>query len=1638
MDQNTPRKSGGKKYWWAGGIVCLLAVAGLLAGWIYVSGYRVWTDGRDIVSPVSTANVRQVLWSTPEPMAAEFNTPGDEYEICLSSDSNELYFVRGRPGQGADIFTSRRTHNKWSQPLRLDAVNSKYDELGPRLSADGRLLLFYSNRPGGIGGYDVWVALRTDGVWGKPVNLGPNVNSTHNEYGPSITADNRTLYFASNRKAAERMGKRIQWRATIRQGQLGDYDLFSTEVDFSEIPLPTTATSQPTTAPTAGLKIRAEQALELQGVNTPHNEGTPCVSPWGDFLYFASNRPGGQGGFDLYRARIADGRCLRLENLGAEVNTAGNETDPQLTKGGFMLYFSSDRDGGEEGTYDLYTSESHEVYASRVGRGLPTLGWSIWVLLASLALLIPLMLFLRAGGYKHLSMLQKCFVVALLLHLVLTLLLSLAQVSQEIFQYVVDKPAEVELDDSADKQLEEKVQIRHQLADLAPAAPSETEVARLDTEFQPVQEVKRLDMNVPEAQRKPVEYISEPDKPKDEPKITPEQVATPTPTVHMSELAIKLNPPEVKIRSDEAKPRTASTPTSAKQARQPSAIVKTTRPDATHLPTETTKTVSDTLAHVAEVSRPVGDAQRRDYTPAPKLTEMSIALAAPKRSGNPIKEAPSSSATTVNVAEPTGAERKRVAASAAKAGSARIKTPTVQADSDSLMAESGPSRAERPVGDAVARADIPTPKVVGVAMNLSGPKINPSKVKAAHEPTDTASADKPAGSSRAAASTPTSTAGSAKLAVPSSEPTGKSLAMTGSPAKIARPLGKVSPRAALPAPAVVAVVVSPSSPKIKAAAKQVEARPQTASTPPSANQARQRSAIVKTTRPDATRLPTETTKTVPDTLAHVADVARPVGDAQRRDYTPTPRLAEMSIAMAAPTRSSNPIKEAPSAGATTVNVVEPAGAERKQVAASAAKAGSARIKTPTVQADSDSLMAESGPARAERPVGDAVARADIPTPKVVDVAMNLSGPKIKPSKVKAAREPTGAASADKPAGSSRATASKPTSTAGSAKLAVPSSEPTGKSLAMTGSPAKIARPLGKVSPQAALPAPAIAAVAVSPSSPKIKAATKQTEASPASAAVASLKSVRTGPVRSTAPTSKADLARLSTPTARSSEHSLASAITVTHQVAKASEVSVSVNVPLPNNAPKLGLPTPPASVAVVRAEAAVGKVATEVTTAGIGKIAAADKPPAGLPQAIRAETRAHKPSIVSVVKNAAADRPGRTAYTPQADLARPLVAIGPMGGKLGPPESAKPEVLFHRKFEQRQRLLKDMGGTKASEAAVARALLYLSRTQEKDGAWGTITGNFRKHKHKRQDTDVALTGLSALCFLAGDHTPSKDGPYRDTVTKAVDFLIEQQRKDGSMWTRGGRMYGHAIATLALSEAAIMTNDPKYRNAAIKGARFIIKAQTRSHGGWRYEPRKDGDTSVVGWCVMALYSVKQMGMEIPPETFKGAIRWLDRVSCGRTKILCGYTGPSPKPAMSAEGAFSRILLGQKLSDAQQKELAAYLDANKKATAGNFYLAYYASLAMMQIGGEAWQRWNPQMRERLVALQTRGGSNDGAWTTQTTYRRNAGIVYTTTMATLTLEVYYRYLPMLGASFDGASDPGGKPYAPKGPKPRSKKRR
>ena len=125
----------------------------------------------------------------------------DAYEPRFSVDGLTLYFVRGKAGDNADIYFSERSFVGWSEPEPLVSINSTYDDLGPEPSQDGQSLYFYSDRPGGQGGYDIWVAHRRgDGSgFSVPINLGPRVNSEFNDYGPAVTPKTDLLYFSSNR-----------------------------------------------------------------------------------------------------------------------------------------------------------------------------------------------------------------------------------------------------------------------------------------------------------------------------------------------------------------------------------------------------------------------------------------------------------------------------------------------------------------------------------------------------------------------------------------------------------------------------------------------------------------------------------------------------------------------------------------------------------------------------------------------------------------------------------------------------------------------------------------------------------------------------------------------------------------------------------------------------------------------------------------------------------------------------------------------------------------------------------------------------------------------------------------------------------------------------------------------------------------------------------------------------------------------------------------------------------------------------------------------------------------------------------------------------------------------------------------------
>ena len=452
--------------WWAALLLVIVPLA-----WLSLPATtRFYTDAETIKEPREDAQPRDILWQPPRLMDFGISLPDDLYEPRLSADGLTLYFVRGKAGGGgeghADLVVSRRSFEGWSPPVPIPGVNSDADDLGPEISPDGQTLYFYSNRDGGFGGYDLWVARRAiEGApFETPENLGPHINSPFNEYGPAVSGDGATLYFASNRprSADEEIPDAPAWSATLREDLFQrTYDLYAAALNADD---PITATP-------------------LTLLNTAANEGSPAISPSGDFLYFSSDRSDGRGGFDLYRARRLRGTLTEVINLGSAINTRANELDPALSLGGFALHFSSDRRADDGGAappaYQLFQSMSREVFVD-AETSRAAINWAdVWsalapnLLWALLALLMVLLLVatLRAARDRRLSLIARCLLASLALHTLLMLWFTVWHVSATLAG-LGNKKGEIRVALASSGSSALHTQIRGDLATVADAGAS--------------------------------------------------------------------------------------------------------------------------------------------------------------------------------------------------------------------------------------------------------------------------------------------------------------------------------------------------------------------------------------------------------------------------------------------------------------------------------------------------------------------------------------------------------------------------------------------------------------------------------------------------------------------------------------------------------------------------------------------------------------------------------------------------------------------------------------------------------------------------------------------------------------------------------------------------------------------------------------------------------------------------------------------------------------------------------------------------------------------------------------------------------------------------------------------------------------
>jgi hypothetical protein len=374
---------------------------------------------------------------------------------------------------------------------------------------------------------------------------------------------------------------------------------------------------------------------------------------------------------------------------------------------------------------------------------------------------------------------------------------------------------------------------------------------------------------------------------------------------------------------------------------------------------------------------------------------------------------------------------------------------------------------------------------------------------------------------------------------------------------------------------------------------------------------------------------------------------------------------------------------------------------------------------------------------------------------------------------------------------------------------------------------------------------------------------------------------------------------------------------------------------------------------------------------------------------------------------------------PKAELAQ---AMGAFSG----------QALSGRGAAARKRMVEEAGGSAGSEAAVAAALRWFANHQLPDGGWhvnhqpGQCEGRC-PNPGDRADCRMGATGLALLPMLGAGQT-HMEGDYMEVVKGGLAYLIRSMKiKDqrGSL-VDGGNYYSHGLAAIALCEAYAMTQDPELAVPAQLTINEIVYAQDPVGGGWRYAPRSPGDTSVAGWCLMALKSGHMAGLSVPPITVQKAIHFFESVTAEdgfkhRYQLIPDSFEPPPpgeepkfnySRSTSAAGILSRMYLGWKKEEPNLEAAVKWLGKEGPWIDGkstNLYFNYYATQVMRHYGDKPWEKWNGKMRDYLVNSQVKIGHADGSWYFGGNHDEAGGRLFTTSLATMILEVYYRHLPL-----------------------------
>jgi len=272
---------------------------------------------------------------SPVNMGPAINSDLWEYFPAITVDQGFFIFTRRMPdeylpeGFQEDLYESFKVNEEWTKAVSLSYLNTPHNNEGaPTLSADGNLLIYASEKPGGYGSVDLYYSIKYHNTWQPGKNLGSPVNTANWESQPCLSSDGRSLYFVRGNK----------------HGEAKSLDIYLTQLSDT------------------GTWSRPQRLSDT--INTRVADSYPFIAADNQTLYFCSAGHPGFGGLDIFMSRrLPNGRWGIPKNLGYPINSSKDESSIMVNPNGQVAYFSSNRPGGYGGQ-DLYSFSLYDSIQS--------------------------------------------------------------------------------------------------------------------------------------------------------------------------------------------------------------------------------------------------------------------------------------------------------------------------------------------------------------------------------------------------------------------------------------------------------------------------------------------------------------------------------------------------------------------------------------------------------------------------------------------------------------------------------------------------------------------------------------------------------------------------------------------------------------------------------------------------------------------------------------------------------------------------------------------------------------------------------------------------------------------------------------------------------------------------------------------------------------------------------------------------------------------------------------------------------------------------------------------------------------------------------------------------------------------------